>query len=477
MAIRLQQEGITDFVVLERGDSVGGTWRDNSYPGCQCDVPSTLYSLSFAPNPDWTRTYSPQREIHSYLQRVSVEHGVEPFIRYGTTVTDAAWDDDAQRWTVETDRGSLTCDILIAGMGPLSEPSIPAIPGVESFEGTMFHSATWDHDHELEGKRVAVVGTGASAIQFVPRIQRKVDHMVLFQRTPPWVLPHPNRKISDRERAVYRRFPLVHKLNRLLTYGIFESRAPGFTRIPFAMRLGELVGRMHLRKQVADRALRKQLTPQYRLGCKRILMANDWYPAITAENVDLRMSGLQEIRPNSVVGLDGTEHEVDTIIFGTGFHVTDPPAGDHVRGRDGLLLSDHWREHGMSSYLGSTFAGFPNLFMLVGPNTGLGHNSMVYMIESHINYVLDAIKQIDRQGLTSVEVRQDVQDAYNAELQAKMPPTVWSSGGCVSWYLDDHGRNPTIWPDFTFRFRQRTRRFVPGEYVVRTREREPVAAA
>jgi cation diffusion facilitator CzcD-associated flavoprotein CzcO len=461
-AIRLRQSGVHDFVVLERADQVGGTWRDNSYPGCTCDVPSHLYSFSFAPNPGWSRSCSPQAEILDYLRDCADRFGVRPHIRFGHEVQGARWDGDARRWRIATSHGEVVARVLVAGMGPLSEPSVPDLPGLADFAGTTFHSARWDHDHDLTGERVAVIGTGASAIQFVPEIQPRVAELMVFQRTAPWVVPRGDRAISGPERWALRHLPGLQKVWRAAIYWGRETMVWAFLRPRIIRALQRVAGR-HLARQVDDEALRAELTPDYTIGCKRILLSNDWYPTLTRPNVEVVTSGIAEVRPRSIVTADGAERPVDTIVFGTGFHVTDPPARDRLVGRDGLLLKDAWSD-GMQAYLGTAIAGFPNLFMLIGPNTGLGHTSMVFMIESQIAYLLDALRTMDEQGLATVEVRPEVQADFNAGLQSQLVDSVWNAGGCRSWYLDEQGRNTTVWPGYTWRFRQRTRRFDLGSY-------------
>ncbi|MGH3645601.1 MAG: flavin-containing monooxygenase [Micromonosporaceae bacterium] len=465
LAVRLKQAGMHDFVILERGDDLGGTWRDNSYPGCRCDVPSHLYSYSFALNPEWSETYSTQPEIWAYLRRVAAGYGVEKRIRYGHDVTAGNWDDETQLWRLKTAAGELSARVMVLGVGALADPKLPAIPGLDGFPGEVFHSATWNHDYDLTGKRVAVVGTGASAIQFVPEIQPKVERLVLFQRTPAWVLPHTNRRISRAERWLYRHVPLAQRINRAGVYAGRELLVFGLAFWPGAMKLGESVARKFLARQVPDPELRRTLTPRFRLGCKRIMLSNDYYPSLTRPNVDVVPSGIAEVRGNTVVGADGSAYDVDAIIFGTGFHVTDPPYADTVHGRDGRALSEVFGGT-PRAYLGTALANFPNAFTLLGPNTGLGHTSVVYMIEGQINYVMRCLREMDRRGWRAVEVRPSVERAYNAELQRKLPGTVWNSGGCASWYLDANGVNSTIWPRFTWQFRLRTRKFRPEEYVV-----------
>lgn len=476
MAIRLKQQGNDDFFVLERAEDVGGTWRDNSYPGCACDVPSHLYSFSFAPNPDWTRTFSPQREIWDYLRRCAKRFGVGPYIRWGEEVHDASWDEDNQVWRLITTRGQLTAAVLVLGNGPLSEPALPPIPGLDRFAGTLFHSARWDAGHNLTGERVAVIGTGASAIQFVPHIQPRVGHLALFQRTPPWILPRGDRPISARRRAVFRALPLAQRLARAAIYWQRELGVLGLAYRPSLMRAPERLALKHLAAQVADPALRAKLTPHYTMGCKRILLSDDFYPALSRDNVEVVTDRIREVRTASVVTEDGVERATDTIIVATGFHVTDMPLAQCVRGRDGRTLADAWRD-GPRAYLGATVAGFPNLFLLIGPNTGLGHTSMVYMIESQLAYILNCLRVMDRRGVRAVEVLPAAQAAFNDELQRRMRGTVWASG-CASWYLDAGGRNSTLWPGFTWEFRRRTRRFDQAAYTLTPREaaRAPLTA-
>jgi cation diffusion facilitator CzcD-associated flavoprotein CzcO len=473
-AIRLLQDGTDDFVVFEKNPDVGGTWWDNAYPGCQCDVPSHLYSFSFALNPEWSHTYSPQPEIWTYLRRTAEEYGVVSHIRFDTPVLDAAWDDAARTWRLQTTAGEFTADTLIGANGALSEPATPEIPGLDRFAGKAYHSARWDPAEELRGKRVAVIGTGASAIQIVPKIQPDVTQLHVFQRTPPWVLPHSGRPIKDIERTVYRRVPAAQRLVRGFVYWTRELVAVGMTRRP---RMLEPVRRMatrHLRNQVRDPELRRKLKPAYTPGCKRLLPSNDYYPSLENDNVEVVTDGICEVREHSIVTVDGIEREVDVIVLATGFHVTDNPMMERVRGRGGLSLAERWREHGAQAYLGTTVPGFPNFFLLAGPNTGIGHTSLVFMIESQITYVMDALRTMTSRGASTVEVKPSVFEAYNAEIQRKMTRTVWNTGGCASWYLDTEGRNTTLWPDFTWKFRQRTRRFDTEHYEV-NRPPEPAA--
>ncbi len=462
-AIRLKQRGEHDFVLLERADRLGGTWRDNSYPGCACDVPSHLYSFSFALNPDWTRLCSPQAEIQTYLERVADEYDIPAHIRFGHEMLESAWNEERRLWEIHTSAGDLTADILISGMGGLSEPALPKLAGLHSFQGTTFHSAQWDHTHDLAGERVAVIGTGASAIQFVPEIQPEVGELQIYQRTAPWIVPRSNAEIDPRLRRLFGRFPPAMKLLRGALYWSAELLVLGLAKEPRLMRILERVAEKNLERQVPDPVLRAKLKPSYRLGCKRILFTDRYLPALAHSNVGVVDTPIREVRPHSIVTDDGTEREVDTIIFGTGFHVTDQPLIDRVRGRDGRLLAEHW--HGtMAAFNGTTVTGFPNLFILLGPNTAIGHTSIVVMIEAQIEYMLKALDAIDAHRGAAVEVRPQAQATFVAEMNRMAEGTVWTAGGCKSWYLDSHGNASTIWPDFTFRFRSRTKRFDTDDY-------------
>ncbi len=468
MAIRLKQQGQNDFTVLEKAENIGGTWRDNTYPGCACDVPSHLYSFSFALNPNWTRTYSSQREIWDYLRYCANKFDILPHIQWNTELQRADWNEDEQCWHITTSQGQLRADLLILGNGPLSEPSLPAIKGIENFKGTLFHSATWRHDYDLTGKRVGVIGTGASTIQFVPRIQPQIAHLSLFQRTSPWIMPRLDKAITPWKRIMYRMLPLTQRAIRGLFYAQRELTAYAFVYKPDRLKEAMKLGQEHLERQVADPVLRAKLTPSYTLGCKRVLLSDDFYPALTQPNVDVVTSHIREIGERSIITDDGVEHEIDTLICATGFHVTNAQLPQFIFGRDGQSLADKWHE-GSRAYLGTAVTDFPNMFLLIGPNTGLGHTSMVFMIESQIAYILDCLRTMDKRDLQTVEIQSQQEDSFNTEMQRRMKGTVWASG-CASWYLDANGRNTTIWPGFTFEFRRRTRRFDAQHYNMLHRE-------
>ncbi|WP_367125172.1 flavin-containing monooxygenase [Streptomyces phytohabitans] len=466
-AVRLRRAGITDFVVLERRDSVGGTWRDNSYPGCACDVPSHLYSFSFAPNPEWPRTFSGQRHIRAYLEGVAETFGLRPHLRLSTEVHRMTWDTEEFHWVIETERATLTADFVVSATGPLSDPKIPDIPGLDTFEGKVFHSAQWDHDYDLRGKRVAMVGTGASAIQIVPSIAPETERLTVFQRTAPWVMPRVDRRITGPERWLHGRVPVTGTLRRGVLWGIRELQVGAFTKRPEQLGLVEKLASRHMTKSISDPELRRKLTPDYRIGCKRILLSNAYYPALARPDVDVVASGLKEVRGSTLVAADGTETEADAIIFGTGFHVTDMPIADRIKGADGTTLAEAWRD-GMKALRGCTAVGFPNFMTVIGPNTGLGNSSMILMIESQLNYMVDYLRQLDTfGGRAAFEPRAAAVDAWNDHVQDRMERTVWSTGGCDSWYLDANGRNTTVWPGTTGEFRRLTRRLDLSEYDVR----------
>ncbi|MDU0289852.1 NAD(P)/FAD-dependent oxidoreductase [Saccharothrix longispora] len=477
MAIELKRSGERDFVVLEKASDLGGTWRDNSYPGCACDVPSHMYSFSFELNPRWSRMFAKQPEIRDYLHRVAEKYRLREHIRFDSEVAGARWDEDAKVWHVSTGNGdTYTAKAVVAGVGALHIPNVPVLPGIEKFKGRAFHSARWDHEHDLAGRKVAVVGTGASAIQFVPRIADQVDRMTIFQRTPPWIMPKMDRSISGWEQKLFGALPFTQRLYRDYVYWVRESSALGFAVNPKIMEFAQGIARRHLRGQVEDPALREKLTPDYTMGCKRVLISNDFYPALARPTVDLVTDGIAEVREHSIVDAAGVEHEVDTIIYGTGFHVVDSYDYLDITGKGGVDLSKKWREEGIETYYGITVSGFPNFFFLLGPNTGLGHNSVVFMIESQIRYVRQCLDLLDRHRADELDVRPDVQARFNRQLQRKLTKGVWTEGGCKSWYLDARGVNRTVWPGFTWRYWMRTRTVNPADYTLTRARRAKVPA-
>jgi len=463
MAIRLKQQGTDDFVVIERGEDVGGTWWANSYPGCQCDIPSNLYSFSFARNPDWDRAYPMRDQILAYLRDCARRFGVLPHTRLGCELLGATWVAAEQRWELETTTGRIAARVLVAAPGLLSEPWSPSLPGLDRFEGNAFHTARWDHSDDLAGKRVAVVGSGATAVQVVPEIQPQVARLHLFQRTPPWVVPHTDHPIRPELRELYRRLPALQRLSRGGIYALRESFVPGITRDRRWLRLQKALARAHLRRQVPDPELRRRLTPDYEIFCKRIILSSRWYPAIQEPNVDLVSSGITELREHSIVDGDGIEREIDTLVLATGFKPAELPIAGRIHGREGSSLAEVWRGS-PEAYLGTSITGFPNLLFLYGPNLNLAHSSIVYMLESQIAYALDALDTMRGTGAAEFDVRPEAQAIYNEELQQRLAQTVWNTGGCGSWYLDRNGRNSIQWPGFTFEYRRRTKRFDAAAY-------------
>ncbi|MEO3750431.1 NAD(P)/FAD-dependent oxidoreductase [Streptomyces sp. B6B3] len=478
-AVRLRRMGITDFVVLERASAVGGTWRDNTYPGCACDVPSHLYSFSFAPNPRWPRTYSGQPHIREYLERLTDTFGLRPHLRFDCPAERLRWDTEALCWSVETPRGTLTADVVVSATGPLSEPRTPELPGLDDFPGRVFHTARWDHEHSLRGRRVAVVGTGASAAQIVPAIEREVTELTVFQRTPPWVVPRGDRRITALEGWLHSMFPVTGAARRQLLWALREVQVGSFTRHPNRLRLLERLALRHMRRAIPDPALRARLTPEYRIGCKRIVVSDDWYPALAKPHVTLVDSGLREVRGPVLVAEDGRRVEVDAIVLATGFRVTDPPIARQVTGSYGTTLAEEWRD-GMTALRGTTAAGFPNFLTIIGPNTGLGNTSMLLIIEAQLNYLADFMTKLAllgrSGGRTALSPRPAAVRAWTELMRRRLARSVWNSGGCDSWYLDARGRNSTVWPGTTAEFARVTRRVDLDEYEVlraRTAERTP----
>lgn len=462
-AIALRRAGVDDVVVLERAGEVGGTWRDNTYPGCACDVPSALYSFSFAPNPAWGRVYATQPEIRAYTLDVARRHGVLERARTNADVLDARWDDGAQRWHVETTQGSFTARALVSATGPWSEPVLPDVPGLGAFAGKVFHSSRWDHEHPLEGQRVAVIGTGASAVQFVPQIQPRAAHVTVFQRTAQWVLPKLDRGVTRAEQALFRHIPATQRAVRTAMYYAFELGGVA-QRNPRAIGGMQRIAERHLRRSVRDPELRRALTPDHTLGCKRILFSNDWYPALGRPNVDLVPHAVTEILPGGVRSADGVERPADTLILGTGFTITKMPIAERVRGADGRTVADVW-QGSPTGYLGTMVAGFPNFFMVLGPNVGNGHTSAFVLIEMQARYIAETLRGLERGGYASAVPRQEVQDAFNDEVQRRLQGTVWNAGGCRSYYLDVNGRNSTIFPGSTIELGRRMR-FAPDDYAL-----------
>jgi cation diffusion facilitator CzcD-associated flavoprotein CzcO len=471
-AVELQRRGVTSFTLFERSDELGGVWRDNTYPGAACDVPSHLYSFSWAPNPDWTLRFAPQHEIRDYLHRVAREHGLLQHCRFGTEVVRAVWSDATATWDVHLGSGEVVeVDVVVTGTGQLGRPAVPRLPGIADFAGAHFHSARWDHDLDLTGRRVVVVGTGASAIQFVPHVAEDADHVTVVQRSAPWVVRKGDRRYTPLERRAFSVVPGYAAAHRAYLYVRSEGRWPAFSGNPLGARAATRLARRHLERAVDDRELRDRLLPDHPLGCKRVLQSNDWYPALARDDVDLVEGTVERVESDAVVLTDGTRLPCDTIVWGTGFATTEFLAPMEVVGRDGTTLDDAWCD-GAEAHLGITVAGFPNLFLMYGPNTNLGHNSIIFMLECQARYIGQAVRTMVDRDLASVEVRTDVHRRFNDSLQRRLRESVWAAG-CDSWYVDEHGRIVNNWVGTTLEYRWRTRRFEPDDHVLVHRSQLP----
>ena len=462
----LTEKTSSDVVLIERAADVGGTWRDNTYPGAACDVPSNLYSFSFAPSPAWTHNYARQPEIFDYLKSVADSHGMRERTVFGCELLSARWDSETSRWNVETSQGTTSAQVLVAATGTLSNPSFPDVPGIGDFTGTMFHSATWDHGFDPAGKRIAVVGTGASAIQFVPELADPAEHLTVFQRTPAWIIPRLERPIGALERRLYKVLPPTQKIARGALYAYREGYVVALAKFTFLLPLFKLVAQGQLRRQVSDPVLRKKLTPGFTIGCKRMLLSNTWLRTLSRPDVDLVDTGMSAMTAEGVVDGNGVEHKVDAVVFGTGFTATEPPVAQVLYGADGRSLAESWNGS-PSAYRGTSVNGFPNLFLMYGPNTNLGHSSIVYMLESQANYINSAIAQMSDRKLSSIDVTRRAQEAYNDDIDEQLTDTVWNAGGCSSWYFDRKGRNSVMWPTFTWEFRKLLRTTDLGDFELR----------
>lgn len=465
IALRKQGFGERDFLILEKAGEVGGTWRDNTYPGCACDIPSHMYSFSFEPKADWTHMWSFQPEIFDYLKGVTDKHGLRRNIRFNTHVDRAHWDEDERRWHIYDGSGQeYIAQFLISGAGGLHIPSVPEVDGSDEFAGVTFHSAQWDHSVDITGKRVAVIGTGASAIQIVPAIVDQVAELHLYQRTPAWVMPRPNNAFPEWMKDTFRRVPGARAVMRAGIYWIHEGVGFAMTKQPRLLKIGELLGKWNINRSVKDRELRRKLTPNYVAGCKRILNSDTYYRGIANPKTQVFTEGIERMTANGIVTRDGVEHPVDVVVWCTGFHVTDSYTYVDIKGLGGEDLVDRWNREGMAAHRGITVANMPNLFFLLGPNTALGHNSVVFMIESQIRYAAQAIAAADKAGAAALMPSRRAQDDYNAELQQDLAGTVWSTGGCHSWYMDEHGVNRTLWSGMTWQYWLETRKFQSTEY-------------
>lgn len=463
-AIKLKEAG-KSFQIIEKDSGVGGVWRVNTYPGAQCDVQSHLYSFSFEPKANWSKTYGLQNEILEYMEHCAEKYGLNPYTLFNTAVTKAEWQDTLNAWKVETDQGDVFYGkTFFLASGGLSQVSMPDIKGMDRFQGEIFHSARWNHSVGLSGKKVGVIGSAASAIQIVPAIAPLVNQLTVFQRTPSWIIPKGDHPYSDLEKTLFQMFPLLQNLSRELIYWQLEWRAMAFVHAPFVMKLFQESVKQHIKNSVKDPVLAEKVTPNYTIGCKRILLSNDFYPAIQRPNVSIETGGIAEVDEKGIILKNGSRVDLDIIVAATGFKVADGLVPFEIIGKNGISINDEWKQ-GPEAYLGTTIKGFPNLFMIVGPNTGLGHSSMVYMIESQVHYAMKAIEYMDAHRVFSIEVKPNVQDAYNVQLQDKLSTTVWNTGGCSSWYKLPSGKNTTLWPGFTFEFRNALSKFNPHDFI------------
>ncbi|MFT6248778.1 MAG: cation diffusion facilitator CzcD-associated flavoprotein CzcO [Cognaticolwellia sp.] len=462
-AIKLLKAGITSFRIIERGDTVGGTWRDNTYPGAACDIPSHLYSFSFDLNPNWSRTYPAQKEILEYMHKVAKKHDLLKYMQFNTSVKEAKYDSDNQSWIVYTTDGLLRSKFVIFATGGLSEPVIPNVPGIENFKGKIFHSAKWDHDYDLKGKKVASIGTGASAIQFVPRIADKVEKLTVFQRTAPWIVARKDFPYSNLMKSLFRNIPGFMRLNRWKMHWLNELMAIGTVVNPKYMDWAKKEALGHLNNQVPNASLREKLTPNYVMGCKRILISNEWYPALQRTNVNLETSGIKEVTENGIISADGKEHPVDAIVFGTGFAASESLVKFPITGRHNVQLTQAWK-NGAEAYLGASVAGFPNMFLITGPNTGLGHNSMIFIIEANVAHIMGALTKARKDNKAVIEVKREIQDEYNVAVQERLKSSVWVTG-CKSWYQDPKtGKVSTLWPGFSTQYWNKAHKFNHKDY-------------
>jgi len=456
MAIQLRKAGITSFLIFEKSHDVGGTWLDNSYPGSGCDVPSHLYSFSFEPNPEWSRAFSPQPEIQRYLRHCAEKYAILAQIRFGTEIAGASFDEHAGIWRIRTSAGEeITAKALVSGLGQLNRPHVPDLPGLASFEGTSFHSARWNHQHDIAGERVAVIGNGASALQFIPEIAKTAERVTVFQRSANWVIPRNDRKFSEADKARFRRHPLLVRALRAFIWSMLEIRFLAFLRESWFSRRMTRMATEYLHAQVSDPVLRAKLTPDYPIGCKRILISDDYYQALVRPNVEVVSEPIEHVTQGAVVTKDGVARPADTIVFGTGFETTSFLAPLTIEGLGGAKLHEVWRD-GATAYLGVTVAGFPNLLMLYGPNTNLGHNSIIFMIECQVGYAGQCIAELRKRHVSWLDVRGDVMDRYNRRLQTALSKTAWTAG-CSSWYKTASGKVVNNWSGFTADYWRRTR--------------------
>ncbi len=463
----LVRAGYPDVTIFERGERLGGVWAHNTYPGAACDVPSHLYEFSFEPNPRWSRRYAPQTEIQQYVEAVARRHGVLDRARTGTEVTRAHWDEQRAKWQLQTSSGSFEADILLTACGQLSIPKAPTINGLESFAGPVFHTAEWDHDVDLAGKRVAVIGTGCSAIQTVPAIQPLAEQIDVYQRSPGWTMPKMDFAYSDRAKRLFERFPAVQRLDRMATFAFMDIGAAAMTGQRWLLAPFRAAGRRQINKAINDSDLRATVTPTDEIGCKRIMLTDEWYPTLEKPNVELVDTRIQQVTPAGIRSEDGTERPADVIVLATGFESHAFVAPMEVIGADGQTLAEEW-DPVARAYLGLSVPGFPNMFLLYGPNTNGGTGSVIYVIEAGVAHVIAALDELERRNADRIEIRRERADAFNRELRTALAGTVWHAG-CTNWYVDENGNDASQWPWMWSAYRRRTRQLEPGAYELKAR--------
>jgi cation diffusion facilitator CzcD-associated flavoprotein CzcO len=464
--IKLRRSGREDFVIIERRADVGGVWYDNTYPGIACDVPSHFYSFSFATKPDWTAVHSPGGEIQIYLRKCAEDAGLIPFIRFNTDMVDCRWDAKAKHWVVKTSNDTYHAKFVLMGAGHLADAHMPEIAGLDTFTGIAFHSAEWDHSVDLTGKRVGVVGSGASAIQIVPEMQKIASKLVVFQRSAPYMNMRNMAKYTEAEKRTFARNPDVLEENRSWIFWFGEGQFSQRRMVPAYLEEARRVALAHMESQVSDPELRKKLTPDYEIGCKRRLSSSAYYPAVSAPNVTVEASALKRVEGSVAYGASGEGYELDALVFATGYEAVRPPFAKRIFGTEGISLDEHWAE-GMQALDTIAVHGYPNLFVLYGPNTGLGHNSAVYIIESQVDYVLSALDYFDAHKIETFDAKPDAEERYMEHVHELAEGSVWLDGGCKSWYVDERsGRLTVIWPDFAYSFREENGTFNPAGYAL-----------
>jgi cation diffusion facilitator CzcD-associated flavoprotein CzcO len=472
--VMLERAGYRNVTVFERGERAGGVWHHNTYPGAACDVPSHLYEFSFDPNPRWSRRYAPQAEIQEYVEDVARRHGVLERIRTGTEVQSARWDEERDKWILQTSAGEHEADVLVTGCGQLSEPSVPAIPGLDSFEGPAFHTARWRHDVDLTGRRVGVIGTGCSAIQTVPEIQPIVEHLDIYQRSPGWTMAKMDFDYKERTKRLFERFPVVQRIDRALVFGFMEMGAAAMTNRRWLLAPFRAAGRANINKAIKDPELKAKVTPTDEVGCKRVMLTDEWYPTLTQPNVDLITDRVAEITPAGVRTADGTERPADVLVLATGFQSHGFTAPMEIFGAEGRDLADAWSP-APRAYLGMSVPEFPNMFLLYGPNTNGGTGSVIYTIEAGVNHVIAALRELDRADARRIEIRRAAAEGFDRELRAALAGSVWHTG-CTNWYVDENGQDPNQWPWTWSTYRRRTAELAPGAYKLDAPARVPEPA-